>query len=377
MKNNKNKTPSPVFYWDLRASNKAPYDARLRRLLKASKTAQHLHQGDLLAIKMHFGEKGNTAFISPLWITPIVSFFKKCGTKPFLTDTNTLYVGERGEAVSHHLLAAKHGFDPNVLGAPIIIADGLRSNNQVVVQHSIGNHFDHFYLAQDILDADYLVNLSHFKGHDLAGFGGSIKNLGMGCTSRQGKMQQHCSFGPLIHPERCIGCGNCIKKCKAGALSLNEQGIITLDSNSCVGCAACLLVCPTKALDANWEIEVKVFLERMVEYAFAVQESFTKPILHINFVLQVTPECDCTGFSDAPICPDLGVLCSYDPVALDQASLDLVNNAPFVHANRFAANIQKGEDKFTAIHSHINGTYALEYASKLQLGQREYNLFSI
>ncbi len=367
---------STVYYWDLRTSRKAPFDVRIRRLLKKSEIAGYLRPEDLLALKIHFGEQGTTGFISPRLIKPFVEFFRKCGTKPFLTDTNTLYTGQRGESVSHSMQAADHGFDPNLLGAPVIIADGLKSGNQATLQYP-GRHFENFYLAGDIVEADRIVNLSHFKGHPLTGFGGALKNLGMGCATRKGKMQQHCDLGPLVNKELCQGCGECIHVCSPGALSLNTEGVIDLDDKLCTGCAACLHTCPTGALRVNWKVDVQRFLERMLEYAAAVIKTRRSPLLNINFVLQVSPGCDCENHTDSPLCPDIGILASYDPVALDKASLDLVNQATPLQPSRLPENIERKQDKFLALYEHVPLNHFFEYAKQLNLGDARYRLLQI
>ena len=369
----KKKTPSPVYFWNLRASRKAPYELRIRKLLKQSKVASYLNPGDLVAIKTHFGEKGTTAFVSPLQLRPIVDFLRKSGAKPFLTDTNTLYVGQRGESVSHALLAAAHGFDPMLTGAPVLIADGLKSSNQVSIAGP-GQHFEHAYLAGDILDADFMISITHFKGHELTGYGGTLKNLGMGCATRQGKMQQHCGLGPKLNPQRCIKCGECVEVCSPGALSQTEDGSMVLDQEACIGCAACLLTCRHGGLSVNWDVDLRQFMERLVEYAGAVLSCFARPLLHVAFVQNVTPGCDCTGYSDAPVCPDLGVLVSYDPVALDRACLDLVNQAPGLGSSRLPGDYRPGTDKFKALHPQTQPEHTLEYAEGLGLGQRSYQL---
>lgn len=369
-------TPSPVYFWNLRASTKAPFELRMRKLLKQSRVASHLNPGDLVALKTHFGERGTTAFVSPLQLKPIVAFLRKSGVKPFLTDTNTLYVGQRNESVSHARLAAEHGFDPMITGAPVIIADGLKSSNQVSVT-SPGHHFEHAYLAGDILDADFMISITHFKGHELTGFGGVLKNLGMGCATRQGKMQQHCSLGPRLNPDRCTHCGECVEVCSPGALFLNEDGTMVLDQEACIGCAACLLTCRHGGLSVDWDVDVRQFVERMVEYAGAVLSCFAKPLLHIAFVQNVTPGCDCIGYSDAPICPDQGVLAAYDPVALDSACLDLVNQAPGLSSSRLPLEVQPGTDKFKALHLRSQPDHCLEYAQSLGLGSRTYQLIHI
>ena len=367
---------SKVYYWNLRTSYKAPYEVKIKKLIKLTEFLNKIESGDLVGIKMHFGEKGTTSFISPIWVQPIISLMKKNGAKCFLTDTNTLYVGERGEAVSHQLLAAKHGFDPAVIGAPVIIGDGLKSGNEITLKYN-GKHFQEFYFGKDIVEADALVNLSHFKGHELTGFGGAIKNIGMGCASRRGKMQQHCGLGPKVKREKCVGCGRCVDSCEVKALSLDEDKKIKVDHEKCVGCANCILACRNKALQVNWKVDVKVFLERLCEYCAAFLKNFSGPIIHINFIIQVSPVCDCVGFSDAPICPDIGIVASYDPVAVDQASLDLVNKATVVNLGQYKKEPQIGEDKFKAIHPNTQGEYCLEYAEKLGLGERKYELVTI
>ena len=366
---------SKVYFWNLRASRRMPYDLRLKKLLKKLELGSMLEKGMLAAVKIHFGEGGTTGFVSPLWVRPIVQFIRKCGARPFLTDTNTLYVGNRGEAVSHHMQAAVHGFDPSVLGAPVIIADGLKSRNQRRISYP-GKQLQDFYLAGDIVDSDFMVNVSHFKGHELSGFGGALKNLAMGCATRQGKMHQHSGLGPRVDPGHCQGCAMCMQVCAAGALTLVDEKV-SLDMEKCVGCAACLLVCRTGALSINWKTEVNAFLERMTEYAAAVLSLKKDKTVHINFIFNVTPDCDCPGFSDAPLCPDLGVLAAHDPVALDRACLDLVNAAPSLFPSVLPGNIEPGQDKFKAAHPNTNGEYALKYAEKLGLGSSEYELIKV
>lgn len=366
---------APVYFWNLRASRRAPYGQRLKKLLKLTGVGAHLASRDLVAVKLHFGEAGTTGFVSPLLLKPLLQFLRKIGTRPFLTDTNTLYAGQRGESVSHALQAAAHGFDPNLLGAPVLIADGLKSTHEREVPFA-GTHFTSCFLAGDIVDADGLVTVSHFKGHDLAGFGGALKNIGMGCATRKGKMHQHCGLGPQTHPEHCTGCGACIEVCLPGALRL-QQGRISLDPELCAGCAACLPVCRHRGLSVNWTVETNTFLERMAEYAAATLKTKPRPCLHLSFVTQVSPGCDCTGFNDAPICPDQGVLASLDPVALDQAALDLVNAAPPLHPSALPEGVQPGRDKFRAIHPRTDGTRILEYAENLGLGSRKYQLITI
>ncbi|MEF2230617.1 MAG: DUF362 domain-containing protein [Pseudodesulfovibrio sp.] len=365
-----------VYFWNLRASMKAPLHARMRSLLRACGAHKHIRGGDLAAVKIHFGEQGTTGFLRPLWVKAITDFIAEAGGKPFLTDASTLYVGQRGEAVSHHLCAARHGWDPLLMGAPVVIADGLKGGDEAAVPVG-GRHIGEAYIASAVAEADFLVSVNHFKGHELAGFGGALKNIGMGCASKRGKMQQHFSTGPTLLPDNCTACGACVKSCKPGALRLDESGKISIREELCVGCGGCFVACRHGALQVNWQIGVQEFLERMMEYALAVIRTKGRPCLHVNFVMDVVPDCDCVGFTDAPICPDLGVLASLDPVAVDQASMDLVDAAPPLYPSRLPFGLTPGQPKFAAIHQHVPEHMGLDYAEKLGLGTREYKLVNL
>ncbi len=367
---------SKVCFWNLRASLKSPYEARMKRLLKAVGADKCFAEGDLAALKLHFGEQGVTGFVRPLLLKPLVDFIKAAKAKPFLTDASTLYVGRRGEAVSHHMVAADHGFDPLALGAPVIIADGLRGGHQAAVPIK-GRHFRTAYIAGDIAEADAFVSVNHFKGHELAGFGGALKNIGMGSASKQGKMQQHVTTGPALDIDKCVGCGACAKICASKALELGDAGKIILYAERCVGCGACFMACKTGCLVINWQTDIRQFMERMMEYALAVLATKARPCLHLNFVLSVVPDCDCMGFTDAPICPDIGILASLDPVAVDQASLDLVNAAPALYPSRLPQGLKPGADKFLALHPHMPGGMGLDYAEAIGLGLRAYELVQV
>jgi len=373
---------SPVYFWNLRASLKAPYPERIRKLLARTGFAENVTGGELTAVKIHFGERGVTSHVQPLMIKPIIDALLKAGARPFLTDASTLYVGQRGEAVSHSMQAAQHGYDPLLLGAPVIIADGLRGGSQKALPVK-GKHFTEAFIAADIADADLLVTINHAKGHELAGFGGALKNIGMGSASKQGKMQQHVSTGPVVNVDKCIGCGACVGMCAAKALSLADvpgelkKKHILLDHTRCIGCGACFLACKTGALEINWQTDVAAFLERMMEYAAAVLLSRPKPCLHISFVTNVTPDCDCMGFSDACICPDIGILASLDPVAIDQASIDLINKAEPLWPSHLPKGLKPGDDKFRAMRPHLPEAMGLDYAESLGLGTRDYELVAL
>ena len=361
---------SRVVFWDLATAPPASYQAKLRALLKAVRIGSHLHSGDLTAVKTHFGERGATSFISPLWLKPILDFLRKCGARPFLTDTGTLYSGSRGNGISHALLAEEHGFHASVLQAPVVIADGIRGTHQIEVPSS-GKHFRTCFLAGELGAADAMITCSHFTGHRLAGFAGALKNLAMGCASRQGKLQQHSSTAPLIHPEKCRGCGACRSVCPAGALIREQNSATRLIPERCTGCAQCLSVCPEGALRPNWDTGGRDFLERMGEYAAAALSLFRAPVLHLNFLLRITGECDCEGRCDPPLCPDIGVAASFDPVALDQASLDLVNRAGW---SRPDASETEGTPLLERRHSGIEAEHVLIHSEWLGIGSRAYIL---
>ena len=373
---------SPVYFWNLRASLKAPYAERIRRLLDRTRFTESIDGGELTAVKIHFGERGVTSHVQPLMLKPIIDFLNKAGARPFLTDASTLYVGQRGEAVSHAMQAAMHGFDPLLLGAPVIIADGLKGASQEVLPVAGGKHYTEAFIAADIANADLFVSVNHAKGHELAGFGGALKNIGMGSASKQGKMQQHVTTGPMLMLDKCKGCGACAGMCASQALALADglEGKgqkIQFDTSRCIGCGACFLACKHEGLVINWKTDVTAFLERMMEYAAAVLQPRAKPCLHISFVTNITPDCDCMGFSDACICPDVGILASLDPVAIDQASIDLINQAEPLWPSHLPKGLKAGDDKFRALRPHLPEHMGLDYAEALGLGTRQYELIAL
>ena len=370
------KMASSVYFWNLRAGLKNNNEARMRKLLAAAGKGLGLAAGDLTALKVHFGEQGVTGFVRPLLLKPVVTWLKEQGAKPFFTDASTLYVGQRGEAVSHSLVAAAHGFDPLLLGAPVLIADGLKGASQEMVRIR-GKHVKKAFIAADIAAADALVSINHVKGHEMAGYGGALKNIGMGSASKQGKMHQHITTGPRLDVEKCVGCGACAAVCASKALTMGPKRKIRLNLEKCVGCGMCFSACKTSALGINWQTDIQAFLERMMEYAKAVIATKPKPCLHLNFVLNVCPDCDCIGFTDAPLCPDIGVLASQDPVACDQASVDLVNAAVPLWPSRLPKGIKPGANKFLAVHPHVPQDMGLAYAQKIGLGSRKYKLIEV
>ena len=366
---------STVYFADLRTTHKENMVNKLGRLMTTTGLASRIHKRDLVAVKLHFGEAGNTAFIRSVFVRKVVEMIRAEGASPFLTDANTLYAGTRSDAPSHLLTALHNGFGYASVEAPIIIADGLRGKSETAVDIQQKN-FQQVYIGSEIIEADALISLAHFKGHELAGFGGTIKNLGMGCASRKGKMAQHSKLSPAVKRKKCIGCGECVTHCSQGALSLVEKKAV-IDTAKCIGCGECILICVQEAIQIQWNQDIPGFLEKMVEYTMGVLKNKTGKSLFVNFITNVSPACDCYPFNDAPIVRDIGVVASLDPVAVDQASVDLVNREPANPGSCLTTHTGPGEDKFRGVYPDVNGMYQLEYAEKIGLGTREYELITI
>jgi uncharacterized Fe-S center protein len=381
---------SIVYHADLRSDLKRPFSAKLDDLIEKSGLARRISPGDLTAVKIHFGEKGNTAFIRPVHARRFVEAIKAAGGKPFLTDSNTLYVGTRADSASHLVTAIENGFAFSVAGAPLIIADGLKGRGQAAVRVDLPE-CESAYIGAEIVEADSLVSLAHFKGHELCGFGGTIKNLGMGAASRRGKLFMHANVTPYIKPELCIACGQCIKRCPAGAIKLVKRGPdqpapvgsqkpelrAEKDADKCIGCGDCVLACPQHAIEIPWDAQIPEFLRRLAAYTKAVLAGKRERSVFFNFITQVSPACDCYPFQDAPIVGDLGVLASIDPVAIDQAAADLVNQSPGAHDSRLKTAHAPGADKFRDLYPKVDWEIQLDYAQEIGLGDREYELVKI
>lgn len=369
------KQPAKVYFADLRAraANKNR-TAKIKKLFEAAGFAATVAKGDLTAIKVHFGERGCDTHVSPSHARTVAELVKARGGRPFVTDTNTLYSGSRHNAVDHLTTAVEHGFDYAVLGAPVIIADGLDSSNVIEVAIA-GKHFQKVKIAGDIVRADGLVVLSHFKGHELAGFGGAVKNLAMGCAPRAGKQEQHC-VRFAVEPKKCIGCGQCADVCPVGAAAMQDKKAV-IDKRLCIGCGECLTVCPKKAMRIDWHTEIVPFMERLVEYALGAVTGKVGKTAFINFLTNVTPDCDCVPWSDAPIVPDIGFLASTDPVALDKACLDLVNEQAACPDCKLEHGIISGEDKFTALWKWTRGDVTFVHGEAVGLGTPRYELIRV
>jgi len=364
-----------VYFASLRArSHHESKVQKIRRLFDVAGFNEIVRPGDLAAVKLHVGERGCDAHINPIFARQVVDKMKERGAHPFITDTSTLYAGSRADAVRHTVTAIEHGFAYAVVSAPVIIADGLRGDYWSEVPVS-GKHFQRVRIAGSILDADSMLVLSHVKGHDLAGFGGAIKNLAMGCAPPSGKAEQHAGR-PFVEIEQCGGCGKCTRVCPQAAITITE-GRAQINPEHCVGCGDCMRSCPTGAIEFDWSTEIQPFLERLCEYALGAVLNKPGRVGYINFLLNITPDCDCVPWSDAAIVPDIGILASTDPVAIDHASLDLINSQRGFARTALEANLAPGEDKFKGIWDYTDARYQITYAAAIGLGDASYHLIEL
>ena len=368
-----------VYFASLRARGpKENKIAKIGALFVKAGLDTRIPKDALTAVKVHVGERGNDTFMNPVFVRKVVDCIKAVGGKPFITDSNTLYKGSRHNAVDHIATAIEHGFGYATVGAPFIVADGLRSTSygKVVIRKK---HFASVKIAANIVAAKSMIVLSHFKGHELAGFGGAIKNLAMGCTPSQGKCDQHASRFE-VDEVKCVTCGACIASCPEDAIHFVKSGqrkAANIDKTRCVGCGECLTVCKPKAVGIDWKTETTPFNERMAEYALGAVKGKENYTGYINFLLNITPDCDCVPWSDSPLVSDIGILASTDPVALDSACFDLVNQAEGLCHSHLPRGHAAGEDKFKALWGHTCGEVQLNYAEKIGLGTRKYTLIPI
>jgi hypothetical protein len=337
-------------------------NSKLANLIDKIKPFQNIKKDNLVAIKLHFGEEENVGYINPDFVSTIVKAIKKRNAKVFLTDTNTLYKGSRTNTIDHLDIAYRHGFRLDRVGASVVIADGIKSDEDQEVKLK-GKFIKSAYIATGIYKADFLVVISHFKGHIMAGFGGAIKNLGMGCASRRGKLVQHGGVAPFVKIEKCVSCGLCIKSCPVEAIKfVNKKAKI--NSQVCIGCAGCIAVCPISAIDVQWEKGADTINEKIVEYAKAAITNKKDNCIYFNFAIKITKDCDCIAKDEPKICPDIGIFVSFDPVAIDQACVDKINQ------------ISK-KDIFRQQHPNRDWQRQLEHSTEIGLGRRTYELVQI
>ena len=320
-----------------------------------------LDKEDFVALKIHFGEKHNTGYIQPLWLRDLAYEIQKKTPRAFLTDSNTLYVGSRSNSVDHLRLAWSHGFRPDVIDLPVIIADGLigrdkhegKGSRSRVAAPKIGSAF---------LNSDALFCLTHVTGHVQTGIGAALKNLGMGCASRAGKLDQHSVAHPRVAPKACRNCGLCADFCDARAI-VQAEGHVVIDDNRCTGCGECLIICRYGAVKLRWDEDYRRIQEKVAEYAFYVRSLFKDKIGFLNYLIKVTKDCDCMARDQPRIVDDIGILAADDPVAIDKASADLVLE-------------RSGRDVFRAGYD-IDWGGQLKHGAEIGLGSMDYDLVEL
>ncbi len=371
-------TKSKVYFTGLRTSGSNNLLDNMEKLIKKAGIETIPLKDQFVALKIHFGEAGNLGFIRPNYVARIVSILKQNGAKPFLTDCNTLYSGSRQNAVDHLQTASENGFNLLSAGCQAIIGDGLKglSYREIPIQ---GKYCPRPKIGAAIADADVLISLTHFKGHELAGFGGCLKNLGMGCGAVPGKLEMHSASKPVIHQENCRGCQVCIKHCRQQAISLNKQKKAQINPDKCVGCGQCIALCQFQAAYLESYDDSHHLNRRIDEYALAAV--YNKPHFHISFVIDVSPECDCWNHNDASIVPNIGIAASFDPVAIDKACADLVIAAPALKSDNMLSdrhqNCKAHQDKFKILHPDTDWEFGLQYAQEIGLGNMDYELITV
>ena len=379
---------SKVYFTNLRTNPGSNLLQKLERMVKRAGIEQIDFKDKYVAIKIHFGELGNMAYIRPNYAATIVQLIKSLGGKPFLTDSNTLYTGSRSNAIDHLQTAMVNGFNPISTGCNVIIADGLRGKDEHIVDVQ-GTYCPEPKIGAAIAEADIVISMNHFKGHEQAGFGGALKNLGMGSGSVAGKLDMHSTAQPKVDEAKCIGCKICEKHCAHDAIHVTDKKAV-IDYDKCVGCGQCVALCKTEAAEMGSEESGVILNCKIDEYAKAVLKD--KPNFHISFIMNVSPECDCWNHNDAAIVPDLGMAASFDPVALDQACADIVNAAPTLktdnqlnqksehdheHGHDCHCHEHGHDDKFRLLHPNTNWQSGLKYAEEIGMGTREYELIKI
>ena len=372
---------SKVYFTDFRCRpDEGPAD-KLKRLIRAAGIGNIDMDGKFVAIKMHFGELGNMTFLRPNYARAVVDVVRELGGKPFLTDCNTLYPGSRKNAIEHLYCAWQNGFTPLTAGCPVIIADGLKGTDDIAVPVNGGEYIKEAKIGHAIMDADIFISLTHFKGHEMTGFGGTIKNIGMGSGSRAGKKDQHSNGKPVIDGDLCRGCRRCMRECANNGLVFDEEKKkMTVDYDNCVGCGRCIGACNFDAIDFAQDAACKELNCRMAEYTKAVVDG--RPNFHISLICDVSPTCDCHSGNDTPIIPDVGMFASFDPLALDQACVDACLRQTPLPGSQLTDEMARPD--FHDRHDHFDNTNpnteyktCLAHAEKIGLGSREYELVSV
>jgi len=322
-----------------------------------------IREHDKVAVKLHFGAETNFSVINPRYVRYFVNSILALDAKPFLTDTNTLYAGNRVNSIDHTNLATRHGYARSVVNAPVIIADGLVGQSEEIVKIDT-KETKEAHIGSDIHHADAILALTHMTGHEAAGFGAAIKNIGMGCASRKGKLAMHSTSRPSINYDRCVGCDRCVQWCQVNAISIKEDGKAHIDEEFCTGCSMCISVCPFNAIRIKWNTSSEFLNTKITEYAHAVTSHKRDKMFYVNFLNNITRLCDCANVHGEYLVPDIGILFSKDIVAIDRASIDLINE-------------RAGKDLFKELYPDILWENIFSYAEKLGMGSSDYELVKI
>lgn len=333
---------------------------RLRDLIESRSLLSFVSEQDMVAVKTHFGEGPRTGHVRAVYLRMLGELVRGRGGSPFLTETQTLYKGNRTDAVSHILHAVSQGYGFSETGMPIIMADGLYGDEEADVKIP-GTIYRSVKIASAIAKAPCLILVSHFTGHLATGFGCALKNLGMGCASRKGKMIQHSTAKPKIKTKACTGCGLCARWCPAEAITIAKEKA-SIDGGRCIGCGQCLAVCRFDAVAYNWSATYEDLQKKIVEHAWGAVRGKEDKLLCVSFLTRISKDCDCMK-SFEPIVGDIGILVSHDPVAIDAAAVDLVE--------------ERAGKPLSELAYRIPYRVQIEYAREIGFGRQEYDLIRV
>jgi uncharacterized Fe-S center protein len=335
---------------------------KTKKVYLATGINDRIAEDDFAALKIHFGEQANAGYIKPRWLTGLIWEIRQKTKHAFLTDSNTLYVGHRSNSIDHLRLAWSHGFTPETTGVPVIIADGLIGRDKQEPR-SARARTSSSKIASAILDSDVLVGLTHVTGHVQTGLGAAVKNIGMGCASRAGKLDQHSVTHPRVSAKQCQNCSVCMAFCPEGAI-VQAEGHVVIEPARCIGCGECLVVCKYGAIKMKWDEDSVRLQEKLAEYAGRVLEHFKGKAGFVNFLIQITKDCDCMARNQKRIVEDIGILASLDPIAIDQATADLI------------VELGGGKDPLRVGYD-IDWAAQLVHGERIGLGTRKYSLVEI